>query len=222
MRDALIIVVIVDRWASHRYNHATQVWNKMSLQMFEYSSIVGKFASYWSPFRREMLRSLDIKFEADATPRIDDAPKPIVGYVDRQHTKRKFRPVVHAHLLDLFERLEEQGLMRFRHIVLVELSPEDQIRAVADLDVGRRGCTSFARHTDNQVMFGIHGNGLTHEIWMKRDSTLIEVSLDFCAFPILMSELRSGLSEKEIVAGLSIPRRSFGSSLCRFGMSEGS
>lgn len=29
---------------------------------------------------------------------------------------------------------------------------------------------------DWQVMIGIHGNGLTHELWMSHDSMLIEVS----------------------------------------------
>lgn len=31
------------------------------------------------------------------------------------------------------------------------------------------------KRADGKVMIGIHGNGLTHEMWMPEDATLIEM-----------------------------------------------
>ena len=47
-----------------------------------------------------------------------------------------------------------------------------------------------------QVMIGIHGNGLTHQMWMEYDTLVVEVRISACPPPSSMP--RSGDGERHI------------------------
>ncbi|KAK1924496.1 hypothetical protein DB88DRAFT_490663 [Papiliotrema laurentii] len=140
-------VAIIDRWVSHRKNPSADRWNKMSLPIFEQNPPVGFFESA----RQTLLETYEIRSPALSAPH--------VVYVDRQNTDRRLPNETHDALLDLFAEFDHSGRVEFKHVVLEDLTPHEQIETVAYAD----------------IMVGIHGNGLTHEMWMPARSTLIEL-----------------------------------------------
>lgn len=137
----------VDRAASHRNNPPANQWNKMSLPIFLHPHRSGFFTTK----RDRLLSHYGILGKQH--------PCPKVVYIDRQDTSRRMPDEVHVEFLKMLRELERGGYGRFEHVHLEDGSVLQQIAEVADAT----------------VMIGIHGNGLTHELWMAQDSMLIEL-----------------------------------------------
>lgn len=91
---------------------------------------------------------------------------PVVTYISRQGSRRHLKAASHDALVKaLTERSKKLGF----ELVIVEaerMTKEEQF-ALAGRTTVRHGFT-FECHwnADIQIMLGVHGNGLTHLIWM--------------------------------------------------------
>lgn len=140
-------VAVVDRWASHEYNVDADVWNKMALPIFQHPHI----PDFFTPPRERLLEHYNIRKTEPSVSK--------VIYIDRQASDRRMSDQNHEELLQMLVDLDCSGVLTFEHLVLEDMEPIEQVRAVADAS----------------VMIGIHGNGLTHQLWMSTKSTLIEL-----------------------------------------------
>jgi len=86
-----------------------------------------------------------------------------IGYIDRQNTGRRLPAAFHKLLLTHFQQLAERhDRVEFLHLHMERLSPVEQIRTAASL----------------HILVGMHGNGLTHQFWMKPRSVVLELFWD--------------------------------------------
>lgn len=77
-----------------------------------------------------------------------------------QLTNRRLEASDHAALLDAMRDLETEGIIEFNHARMEKLPRHEQF--------------CMAARTD--VMLGVHGNGLSHQLWMLPGAGVIEVS----------------------------------------------
>lgn len=77
-----------------------------------------------------------------------------------QLTNRRLEASDHAALLDAMRDLEAEGVIEFNHARMENLLRHEQF--------------CMAARTD--VMLGVHGNGLSHQLWMLPGAGVIEVS----------------------------------------------
>lgn len=118
-------MVFIDRWASHRYNPQAEIWNKMSLPVFE----LPHETDFFEPSRRRLLEHYDL------ITGVENKTCPKIVYIDRQRSKRRFTSATHTKLLNTLHKLEEAGLGVFHHVLLEDLSVIEQIQVVSDADV---------------------------------------------------------------------------------------
>lgn len=118
-------VAIVDRWASHENNPVADLWNKMSLPIFEQPLRPHFFA----PARQRLLDHLGVRL-----PSTRKAPKLV--YIDRQNTGRKLSDEIHSGVLRMLDQMSADGLVDAHYVVLEDLSPQEQVRAIAGAKVG--------------------------------------------------------------------------------------
>lgn len=90
----------------------------------------------------------------------DDQPskkkKPIVvSYIDRQNRRRRLPKSDHDWLVAFLANNTE---IEFRHLRMEDYDAKEQIQLAMETD----------------VMIGVHGNGLTHQFWMKPHSRVLE------------------------------------------------
>ncbi|WWC87940.1 uncharacterized protein L201_002840 [Kwoniella dendrophila CBS 6074] len=153
-------VVIVDRYASHRHNTISNVWNKMSLPIFE--ELSKPPPPFFSPYRESLLSNLDLLSILKPTRYHLGKPLksiPKIVYLDRQESTRKLSVEDNQGLLDVFENLTKHGKAIYENPHLPELSFKQQVEVVKDAD----------------IIIGIHGNGLTHQLWMPEGGIVIEL-----------------------------------------------
>lgn len=139
---------MVDRWASHRNNPEAEIWNKMSIDMFEAPAIrrdPKAFGEFWSPFRDRTLRHHSIKLDVEAGPK---ALIPVVGYVDRQKTGRRLSPEAHQGVIQMFEALHAEGKLVFKHLHFEDFLPQQQLAQVAPVDVSFRRAAQLMIDSD--------------------------------------------------------------------------
>jgi len=86
---------------------------------------------------------------------------PVVTYISRQGGGRQLGDADHEGLVHALRELEEEGVCKVNVVKMQTLTVREQMSIVA-------------RST---VLVGVHGNGMTHEIWMPRSSrsTVIEI-----------------------------------------------
>nr|XP_019012033.1 uncharacterized protein I206_02871 [Kwoniella pini CBS 10737]OCF50814.1 hypothetical protein I206_02871 [Kwoniella pini CBS 10737] len=160
-------VVLIDRWASHRYNTKANLWNKMALDVFDSlpSSAITPtqsdtgLTSLFSGYRNNFLDYMEIQPLQRGKAGMALYEVPNIIYVDRQASGRRLVPEAHRDLLLILRDLERAGLARTVVGKLEEMSYEDQIKLFAGAD----------------IVIGVHGNGLTHQVWMAPGGILIEV-----------------------------------------------
>ncbi|KAL1406132.1 hypothetical protein Q8F55_007815 [Vanrija albida] len=140
-------IAIVDRWAAHRKTPAADQWNKMAI------GILGeKLQPHWfTAARNRLLDYFHIPPANKKTHRL--------AYINRQGTDRKLPDETHAELLKSLHGLSDKYNVEIADLVLEDLSKEEQIRAIAN----------------STILLGIHGNGLTHEMWLRETATVIEM-----------------------------------------------
>ncbi|KAF9071833.1 hypothetical protein BDP27DRAFT_1321455 [Rhodocollybia butyracea] len=154
-------VGIVNRAAAHRHSEAGK-YNKMigptmGLEIF---------SGYWKPLQTKLTQNLlgessespqDITRETATTVK----SKPVVIYISRQKTGRRLADKDHEALVHSLLKLQDEGFCKVEIPVMENLSVKEQIELVS-------------RST---IMVGVHGNGLTHQLWMPSSSwsTVIEI-----------------------------------------------
>lgn len=86
--------------------------------------------------------------------------KPVVSYIDRQRTGRRLPAVDHNWLLSY---LQNHPDIDFQHLFMEDYDAKEQIRLAAQSD----------------VIMGVHGNGLTHLLWMAPHSHVVEMFWEY-------------------------------------------
>jgi hypothetical protein len=118
-----VIVVIVDRWASHRHNEEAEKWNKMALPIFEHP----RAPHFFQPARRTLLDRYSISSVLRERPK--------VVYIDRQSTDRHLRHEDHEDLVAMLGDLNRTRLIEFDHVVLENMTTVAQVEVIADAQV---------------------------------------------------------------------------------------
>ncbi|OCF56474.1 hypothetical protein L486_05323 [Kwoniella mangroviensis CBS 10435] len=151
-------MVIVDRYASHRHNPIANEWNKMSLPIFE--ELPSPPPPFFAPYRQNLLQNLHLSVST-ARGRVgkalNDVPK--IVYFDRQETSRKLSDEDNDGILGVLRDLEKDGKAHVGVPHLSEMGFKNQVKAVKDAD----------------IIIGIHGNGLTDQMWMPEGGMVIEL-----------------------------------------------
>mmetsp|Transcript_5899 Transcript_5899/g.12422 ORF Transcript_5899/g.12422 Transcript_5899/m.12422 type:complete len:540 (-) Transcript_5899:753-2372(-) len=116
-----------------------------------FTNYVGHFpAQAWHDRVQEGLRRATRENSKSTTP-----SKIQVCYIDRQNTKRRLPSFFHDWLLEYVGNHDEMDLL---HLHMEQFEPLDQVRVASTC----------------QVMMGGHGNGLSHSVWMKPKSFVVE------------------------------------------------
>ncbi|KAL7414185.1 hypothetical protein BDY24DRAFT_386122 [Mrakia frigida] len=141
-------ISVFDRWTAHRHNEQAQLWNKAMGGLYD---ILPPRDHWWEPVRQQMQSVLRLKGHSAAKA----VPK--VVYVSRQPSWH--RKLIQEDHDSLVSTLKATPGINFQVAEFENMSPAEQI--------------SLALQTD--IMIGVHGSGLTHEVWMRNGSSLIEI-----------------------------------------------
>jgi len=77
--------------------------------------------------------------------------KPVVIYLERQDSGRRLVAEDHAQLVEDLQKLDDEGLVEFQLVSFTSKIPfQDQVATISRAD----------------IFIGVHGNGLTHILWM--------------------------------------------------------
>eukprot|EP00977_Amphora_coffeiformis_P017809 scaffold5944_cov101-Amphora_coffeaeformis.AAC.5 len=145
-------------------------------------------------------RSQEGEEASDASP-LDARPsqprppqKLVVGYIDRQQTNRRLPDKFHMWLVAYLRR---HPAVEFVHLRMERYAAAAQIQLAQGLD----------------MMVGVHGNGLSHEFWMKPASYVLEMYWDFsfqydyASAAQLMNHTYRGLHNGQILDAARIAAR---------------
>lgn len=145
-------LVVVDRWAAHRHGQETQVWNKATCDL----PLLRVPTDWWKPLRDSM-RRLVVADGCHLSRSKSNAP--VVTYISRQLTGRRLVSSDHDRLVGALKRMDRDGLIEFEEAKMETMSRTQQF--------------CLALRTD--IMLGVHGTGLSHQLWMKPNSGVLEI-----------------------------------------------
>jgi Glycosyltransferase 61 len=120
--------------------------------------------------------------------------KLVIGYVDRQNTDRRLPDEHHNWLLQYCERHES---IMFRQLHMEDYTALEQIELVSECD----------------MLIGMHGNGLTHALWMPPRRYIIEFfwkynyQFDYATTAHLMKHSYLGLMNGKVVDPVLVENR---------------
>ncbi|KAF8632688.1 hypothetical protein AX15_001741 [Amanita polypyramis BW_CC] len=154
-------LMIVDRGAAHLHPNG-HVWYKMIAGSMEANATKG----FWEPVRQSLIKGLlgyvpSVNERGVVPSHAGDNGLPLVTYVSRQGGGRRLAQEYHEGLVLALKALEEEGVIRF-HMARMELMTiHEQVELAAK----------------TTIMIGVHGNGLTHQLWMPPSpwSTVMEI-----------------------------------------------
>lgn len=96
--------------------------------------------------------------------KVNRVNKPVVTYIDRQFASRRKLPnTVHEKIVSTLVNAPD---IEFQHVQMEHMEFEDQVRV--------------AQRTD--VLIGVHGNGLTHTMFMKPNGFVCEIFVPGISF----------------------------------------
>jgi protein O-GlcNAc transferase len=132
------IVVLANRWAGHRGPSAAwKPWGDV-LRMPVHPG-------YLLNLRQRVLKGYR------GSVNLRPSPRPRVKYLTRQETNRRLTDAAHDALVAELIKLDDEGIVEFSLLHFVDGdSFEDQVAHMASTD----------------FLIGVHGNGLTHSLWM--------------------------------------------------------
>ncbi|KIM38055.1 hypothetical protein M413DRAFT_448087 [Hebeloma cylindrosporum] len=152
--------MIVSRSAAHRSPLST-LWYKMISSTMN----VTVPTHFWEPLRQRLVLNtvayLPVMNSAGAVISNPPSQLPIVTYISRQGGGRRLTRESHDGLVKSLNEMSNQGLFELHILRMETLTFSQQVEAVA-------------RST---IILGVHGNGLTHQLWMPPSphSTVIEM-----------------------------------------------
>ncbi|KAF5383177.1 hypothetical protein D9615_004897 [Tricholomella constricta] len=155
-------VMLISRPSAHRHPWADR-WTKMIAGTMN----ITVTKDFWAPIRQSLVQNtLGYVPEAWREGRTvhgvkEPTPKPLVTYISRQDVRRRLATDDHEALVKALADLEVEGICEFREVRMEQLSLREQIELAAR----------------SMIFVGVHGNGLTHELWMPPSdrSTVIEI-----------------------------------------------
>lgn len=137
-------IVFADRAAALRGAQFAHTWRTAS----EAFTLNGS-PYWWSPVRRNLLEFIGVP---ESTLHPADSATPVITYVSRQDWgRRMLRKEDDAVLVKALNGLHDKYGYEVNIVSMDKLSRDEQLRLAA-------------RTT---IMLGVHGNGLTHLLWMK-------------------------------------------------------
>ncbi|KAF9071795.1 hypothetical protein BDP27DRAFT_1446016 [Rhodocollybia butyracea] len=149
-------VAIVNRGAAHRHPDSAR-YNKMIAPAMGLDTP----STYWKPLQAKLTQNLLGKPSDSHITQETAKSKPVVTYISRQKTGRRLVDKDHEALIRSLSELQDEGFCEVEIPVMENMSVKEQIELVS-------------RST---IMLGVHGNGLTHQLWMPSSpwSTVIEI-----------------------------------------------
>lgn len=118
----------------------------------------------------------------------------VVGYIDRQNTDRRLPDIHHEWIL---QYLTFHRHVDFRHLHMEEYTGHQQIVIASQCD----------------MLIGVHGNGLTHGLWMTPHRYLIEFfygynyQFDYATAGQLLQHSYLGILDGEVIDSDKVKRR---------------
>ncbi|GLB38988.1 putative protein of unknown function (DUF563) [Lyophyllum shimeji] len=154
--------MIISREAAHTH-HFYNSWYKM----ISSTMAVNTSTDFWEPIRRITIQNVvghvpEINYRGVVvSPRWAASEMPFVTYIVRQGGARRLAESDHEGLVKALKELEGEGICQVNVVQMEKMTLEQQIEVMA-------------RST---VVVGVHGNGLTHQLWMPPSarSTVIEI-----------------------------------------------
>jgi len=145
-------VLLVSRATAHKHPFGSK-WYKMIAGTMELPAP----PDFWAPVRQSVWQNI---LGPGGVPQAA-ARRPLVTYVSRQAGGRRLVAEDHDALVAALRELEADGVCDFKLAAFEGMSLREQVELVA-------------RTT---IMMGVHGNGLTHQLWMPLSplSTTIEI-----------------------------------------------
>ncbi|ORX41230.1 hypothetical protein BD324DRAFT_648113 [Kockovaella imperatae] len=145
-------IVIADRWAAHKHGKNPRRWNKVTGDVPD----VQVPADWFRPVRNSIKLAV---LASGCDIRRKDPSVPVVLYVNRQDTGRRLLAEDAESLAFELDALHQQGLIELHDVQMGKVSKLEQFCLACKAD----------------VMLGVHGNGLTHQMWMKPGSAVLEM-----------------------------------------------
>ncbi|WWC72364.1 uncharacterized protein I206_106326 [Kwoniella pini CBS 10737] len=145
-------IAIADRWAAHRIGQEVKYWNKANADL----PLLDVPLTWMDPLR-DQIKRLALAEGCDVKRKRSKVP--VVTYINRQLTSRRLIDEDDQELIEEMEKLDDEGVIEFHNAFMEKLPRVDQFCLVMKTD----------------VMFGVHGNGLSHQLWMKPKSAVMEI-----------------------------------------------
>ncbi|KAJ7053345.1 hypothetical protein C8F01DRAFT_996814 [Mycena amicta] len=145
-------VVLVNRVAAHKHPF-DGLWHKMIAG----SMNVSVPEDFWRPIRENVWESFwGVRSSVASLRRL-----PLVTYISRQGGRRQLVQADHEMLVKSLYELEAEGICDVQVVRMEQMTLKEQI------DVAK----------NSTILLGVHGNGLTHQLWMQPSprSTVIEM-----------------------------------------------
>jgi hypothetical protein len=209
-------VVIGDRIAAELSPQWADLY-KYVASAFEHP---GSGTNFWGPVRRALVQFLgqdQLLSDSVSQTSTGERGKTVITYVSRQNWGRRvLRKEDHEKLVKVLESLERRYGYEVNVVVMDKLSKRDQL-ALATRTTVSRICLDLSppssmlteKPSPYQVMMGVHGNGLTHALWM--DPTRRPLLLEFFADKGFSSDYEYPSALDLSLFLMSIYLRSFGS-----------
>ncbi|KAJ7438918.1 hypothetical protein B0H11DRAFT_1752292 [Mycena galericulata] len=147
-------VMLVNRNAAHKHPFAG-VFNSMIGAAMNVSSP----RNFWAPVRRTLWQNILPRKRIPGmtlSPKDVDEYPPMVTYISRQGFDRRLAAADHDGLISALRELKVQGICDFRVAVLERMTLSEQLDLVAT----------------TTILVGVHGSGLTHQLWMPGKTTI--------------------------------------------------
>ncbi|RSH87846.1 uncharacterized protein EHS24_000364 [Apiotrichum porosum] len=146
---------IADRWAAHRHGTLeVKHWNKAIGDLPQLRVPL----NWMDPLRDRVVQVSEV---SGCTAKRAQPTVPVVTYIDRQKTARRLLPDCHEDLVKSLQALHDNGDIEFVHAQMEFIERTEQF--------------CLAARTD--IMVGVHGNGLSHQLWMKPGSGVLEIMM---------------------------------------------
>ncbi|ORY35905.1 hypothetical protein BCR39DRAFT_512977 [Naematelia encephala] len=144
-------LVIVDRFSAHMFGHDVGLWNKMTADLPTLP-----VPKDWMLPLRNSLKNFVLAQGCELER--EHARVPILTYVNRQMTSRRLEAEDADLLLESLNQLHAKGEVEFHNAIMENMDRADQ----------------FCLALKSDILIGVHGNGLSHQLWMKPGSAVLE------------------------------------------------
>ncbi|KAK4690019.1 hypothetical protein P7C73_g82, partial [Tremellales sp. Uapishka_1] len=144
-------LTITDRWAAHALGENPKYWNKMTADL----PLLDAPMDWMGPLRSSMKT---LALADGCSVKRQKSNVPVVTYVNRQLTGRRLNSDDAEEFLKEMNKLHDEGVIEFNDAKMERKSRIEQ----------------FCMAMRSDIIMGVHGNGLSHALWMKPGSAVLE------------------------------------------------